>query len=110
MSNESCDNQSNLEWFINESPALAEARENGVDLWALWANLQRPVAERLRRHQIALVTFQKLQTLGIIDMDLPPDDSGLSVDKLIEIKEVMNLPSGVEAVRQLEAIKRLEGK
>ncbi len=55
------DNSTDLEWFINESPELAEARENGIDLWALWANLHRSVDERLRRHQIALDTMRKLQ-------------------------------------------------
>lgn len=50
-----------IEVFINESAELAEARENGVDLWALWHNLQRTPAERLRRHQIALDTRHMLQ-------------------------------------------------
>ena len=50
-----------VEEFINESPDLAEARENGVDLWALWHNLQRTPAERLRRHHIALDMRRKLQ-------------------------------------------------
>ena len=51
----------NIEAFINESPELAEARENGVDLWALWHNLQRTPAERMRRHDIALGLRRKLQ-------------------------------------------------
>lgn len=55
------DNRVDLEWYISNSPDLAEARENGVDLWALWANLQRSVAERLRRHQIALQTMRNLR-------------------------------------------------
>ncbi len=50
-----------IETFLNESPELAEARRNGIDLWALWANLHRTPAERLRRHQIALNTMQKLR-------------------------------------------------
>lgn len=50
-----------IEAFINESPELAEARENGVDLWALWHNLHRSYAERLRRHDIALSLRRKLQ-------------------------------------------------
>ena len=50
-----------IETFINESPELAEARENGVDLWALWHNLQRTPAERVRRHDIALSLRRKLQ-------------------------------------------------
>ena len=60
MSNRGRNNQ--IEWFINESPELAEARENGVDLWALWANLQRTPAERMKRHQMAVDMLRKLQT------------------------------------------------
>jgi hypothetical protein len=56
------DRNSQIEWFINESPELAEARESGVDLWALWANLQRTPAERMKRHQMALDMLRKLQT------------------------------------------------
>ena len=51
----------NIEVFINHSPDLAEARKNGVDLWALWHNLQRTPTERLRRHDIALQLRRKLQ-------------------------------------------------
>ena len=54
-------NSRDIEAFINESATLAEARQNGVDLWALWHNLQRTPAERIRRHQIALETRRKLQ-------------------------------------------------
>ena len=61
MLNGTQNNRADVEWFINESPELAAARENGVDLWALWHNLQRSPAERLRRHQIALDTLRKLQ-------------------------------------------------
>lgn len=61
MANFMKDNPTDPEWFINESPALSEARESGVDIWALWANLQRPVAERLRRHHIALETLRRLR-------------------------------------------------
>jgi len=61
MLDQTQDKQTDLEWFINESPELAEARENGVDVWALWANLQRSVTERLRRHQMALQTRRNLQ-------------------------------------------------
>jgi hypothetical protein len=50
-----------IEAFINHSPELADARENGVDLWALWHNLQRTPAERIRRHDIALSLRRKLQ-------------------------------------------------
>ena len=55
------DKTRDIEAFINESPELAEARENGVDLWALWHNLQRTPAERMRRHDIALEMRRKLQ-------------------------------------------------
>ncbi len=54
-------NSRDIEAFINESAELAEARKDGVDLWALWHNLQRTPAERIRRHQIALDTRRKLQ-------------------------------------------------
>ena len=54
-------NSRDIEAFINESAALAEARKDGVDLWALWHNLQRTPAERLRRHQIALDMRRKLR-------------------------------------------------
>ncbi len=46
---------------IDETPELAAARDYGVDVAALLANLDRPVAERIRRHQIALDTFNKLR-------------------------------------------------
>ena len=54
-------NSQSIEAFINESAELAEARKNGVDLWALWHNLQRTPAERMRRHDIALDMRRKLQ-------------------------------------------------
>jgi hypothetical protein len=50
-----------IETFINESPELAEARNAGIDLWALWHNLQRTPAERMRRHDIALATLRRLR-------------------------------------------------
>lgn len=50
-----------IEKYLNESPELAEARRNGIDLWALWANLHRTPAERLRRHEIAYKTMQALK-------------------------------------------------
>ncbi|MHC5172510.1 MAG: nucleotidyltransferase [Planctomycetota bacterium] len=37
-------NSRDIEAFINESAELAEARKDGVDLWALWHNLQRTPA------------------------------------------------------------------
>lgn len=47
-----------LESWFRSDPVLAKARADGVDLWALWANLQRPVEDRIRRHQMALDTFR----------------------------------------------------
>jgi hypothetical protein len=38
--------------FIEKSPDLADAREYGIDLWALWANLQRSAYDRLRRLEL----------------------------------------------------------
>lgn len=49
-----------MEAWFNADPVLSQARRDGVDMWALWANLQRPVEERIRRHQIALNRFQML--------------------------------------------------
>ncbi len=54
-------NSRSIEAFINESVELAGARKNGADLWALWHNLQRTPAERMRRHDIALDMRRKLQ-------------------------------------------------
>ena len=42
-------------------PALAAARDYGVDIQMLLDNLKRPVSERIRRHNIALQTIKKLQ-------------------------------------------------
>jgi hypothetical protein len=61
------DKQADLEWFLNENPELAEAREAGVDVWALWANLQRSPEERLRRHQIAMDLMRKLRKVKKIE-------------------------------------------
>ncbi|MHC4105100.1 MAG: hypothetical protein ACYSR9_09175 [Planctomycetota bacterium] len=47
--------------LIERIPELAAARDYGVDLEMLQANLNRPVIERIRRHQIALDTFEKLR-------------------------------------------------
>ncbi len=49
-----------MEVWFNTDPVLCQARRDGVDVWALWANLQRPVEERIRRHQIALHRFRLL--------------------------------------------------
>jgi len=47
--------------LIERIPELAAARDYGVDVQMLYANLNRPVIERIRRHQIALDTFEKLR-------------------------------------------------
>jgi len=47
--------------LIDNVPELAAARDYGVDIRMLQANLNRPVIERIRRHQIALDTFEKLR-------------------------------------------------
>lgn len=49
-----------IEQWLQTDPALMAAQRDGVDVWALWANLQRPVEERIRRHQIALNRFRML--------------------------------------------------
>ena len=103
-------NSQDIEAFINESAELAEARQNGVDLWALWHNFQRTPAERMYRHQIALDTYHKLQHEGTINIKLSPDDSGLTVDHLLQVKKAMDRPRDREAVRQLEAIKKMRGE
>lgn len=61
MTQDSSPSNAWIEKYLNESPELAEARCNGVDLWALWANLHRTPAERLRRHEIAYKTMQALK-------------------------------------------------
>ncbi|MHC5121741.1 MAG: nucleotidyltransferase [Planctomycetota bacterium] len=53
-------NSRDIEVFINESAELAEARKDGVDLWALWHNLQRTPAERIRRHQTYIDLLTRL--------------------------------------------------
>lgn len=55
------DKSKDIEWFLNESPELEEARAAGVDVWALWANLQRTPEERMRRHGFAIQTMRKLR-------------------------------------------------
>jgi len=47
--------------LIDVIPELAAARDYGVDIRMLYANLKRPVIERIRRHQIALDTFEQLR-------------------------------------------------
>ncbi len=48
------------EILIAQYPCLAKAKQYGIDIVMLYDNVQRPVVERIRRHQIALDTFKKL--------------------------------------------------
>jgi hypothetical protein len=48
------------EKLLAEYPGLAKAKAYGIDIVMLYDNVQRPVVERIRRHQIALDTFKKL--------------------------------------------------
>lgn len=48
------------EKLLAEYPALSKAKQYGIDIVMLYDNLQRPVIERIRRHQVALDTFEKL--------------------------------------------------
>ncbi len=49
-----------LEKLVSETTELARARDYGVDLWTLIANLHRTPEERIRRHETALSTFKLL--------------------------------------------------
>ena len=49
-----------LEKLVSQTPELAQARDYGVDLWALIANLHRTPEERIRRHETALAAFKLL--------------------------------------------------
>lgn len=68
------DNARDIEWYINESPELAEARAAGVDLWALWANLHRTPEERMRRHGFAIQTMRKLRNAKKISPREPDEE------------------------------------
>ena len=48
------------EKLLAEYPGLAKAKAYGIDIVMLYDNVQRPIIERIRRHQIALDTFKKL--------------------------------------------------
>jgi hypothetical protein len=47
--------------MLKECPALAEAARYGVDIPMLLDNLNRPISERIRRHQAALNAMNKLR-------------------------------------------------
>ena len=53
--------QQTLEQRIAAYPELRRVQQEGLDLHLLWDNLQRPVAQRIRRHQSALDTLNKLR-------------------------------------------------
>ena len=46
---------------IEQKDSLKIAQQNGIDIAMLKDNLSSSYAERIRRHQIALDTMQKLQ-------------------------------------------------
>ena len=49
----------NLEQIlISKDPKLKKAKEYGIDIAALYDNLNRTPAERIRRHRIALNTLK----------------------------------------------------
>ena len=50
-----------LDSLITRVPELTSARDYGIDILMLLSNLNRPIIERIKRHQIALDTFYKLQ-------------------------------------------------
>jgi hypothetical protein len=55
-----------IEAILKDSPALAEAARNGVDVPLLLDNLKRPISERLRRHQAALNAMLKLRKAKLL--------------------------------------------
>ncbi len=50
--------------LLQKYPQLSEAKEYGIDIVMLYENLQRPVQERVKRHQIALDTYKKLHNIA----------------------------------------------
>jgi len=50
-----------LQQRIDASEKLQRLQQKGLDLHLLWDNLQRPVSERIRRHQIALDALNQLR-------------------------------------------------
>jgi hypothetical protein len=50
-----------LQQRIDASKELQRLQQKGLDLHLLWDNLQRPVSERIRRHQIALDALNQLR-------------------------------------------------
>jgi hypothetical protein len=50
-----------IEQWLQTDPVLIAAQRDGVDVWSLWANLQRPVEERIRRLEMALDVYQMIR-------------------------------------------------
>lgn len=50
-----------IEQWLQTDPVLMAAQRDGVDVWALWANLQRPVEERIRRLEMALDVYSMVR-------------------------------------------------
>jgi hypothetical protein len=50
-----------IDELARQFPEVAAARDYGIDIQMLLDNLERPVEERIRRHQIALDTFRMLR-------------------------------------------------
>lgn len=50
-----------IETLTQKYPAVAQAVAEGVDVSLLLANLRLTVAERIRRHQMALDTLNQLR-------------------------------------------------
>jgi len=53
-----------IESLLKKFPALAEAARYGVDIGLLLDNLNRPVSQRIRRHQAALNAMNQLRNAG----------------------------------------------
>lgn len=99
-----------------EDPIRAAA-DYGIDIHMLIANLARTPAERIRRHQIALETFNALRKSKRVKLigELRNVKGGrrirvLTIDSLIKARRAMNRPRDREAVLQLEAIKKMQRK
>jgi hypothetical protein len=71
---------------FRKKDAIQAAINYGIDVSVLKDNLKRSPAERIKRHQIALNTAEKLR------------------------KATMNRPRDKQAVSELETIKRLKKK
>jgi hypothetical protein len=52
--------------ILKKYPAMAEAARYGVDIGLLLDNLQRPVSERIRRHQAALNAMNKMRNAKLL--------------------------------------------